>query len=270
MFLLLISILVLGHAVNASYTPTPKVAFAGTNIAGFDFGNAKDGFVVASKIVELTGTFHGTAPPATEQMQHFVSVGLNTFRLPVAWQYLVNYQLTGQLNVTGNFGVYDKLVKSCLDSGAAMCIIDVHNYARWNGHIVGQSGSGYDIPENTHLSSLWWQLAAWYKDEERVAFDIMNEPHALDMEMWAESVQWAVYAIRDASGGNQHIVLLPGTDSCSAGSFVQDSSEALMKVKNRDGGTRNLVSLSVFCATKENAGLIKHTIGFQSPQIPRP
>ncbi|QDS74033.1 hypothetical protein FKW77_009066 [Venturia effusa] len=233
--------LVLSHAVNAYSTPVPKVAFAGTNIAGFDFGNQIDGSVDPSKIVELTGPLHGTAPPVLEQMQHFVSVGLNTFRLPVAWQYLVNYQLGGQLNVSGNFGTYDKLVRGCLDAGAAMCIIDVHNYARWNGHIVGQSGSGYGVPENTHLSSLWWQLAAWYKNEKRVAFDIMNEPHALDMNLWAESVQWAVNGIRDATGGNQHMILLPGTDFCSAGSFVQSSSEALMKVKNRDGGTENLV-----------------------------
>lgn len=246
MFFLLFYALVLSHAISAYYTPTPQVAFAGTNIAGFDFGNKQDGSSVPSEIVELTGIFHGTAPPATQQMQHFVSVGLNTFRLPVAWQYLVNYQLHGQLNATGNFGVYDKLVKGCLGAGAAMCIIDVHNYARWNGHIIGQSGSGYDVPENTHLSSLWWQLAAWYKDEKRVAFDVMNEPHDLDMDTWAETVQWAVSSIRDATGGNQHIVLLPGTHFCSAGSFVQSSSEALMKVKNLDGGTENLVSAVLF------------------------
>lgn len=143
-----------------------------------------------------------------------------------------------------NFGAYDKLVRGCLDAGAAMCMIDIHNYARWNGQIIGQSGSGYDTPENSHLSSLWWQLAAWYKDEERVAFDIMNEPHDLDMEMWAESVQWAVKSIRNATGSNDHIILLPGTDFCSAGDFVGSSSEVMIKVRNLDGGIENLVSLT--------------------------
>lgn len=137
--------------------------------------------------------------------------------------------------------MYDKLVKGCLDAGAAMCIIDVHNYARWNGHIIGQSGSGYDIPENKHFGSLWSQLAAWYKDEKRVAFDIMNEPHDLDMKMWTETVQWAVDSIRQATGSNEHIILLPGTDFCSAGVYIQGDSETLMDVTNLDGGTENLV-----------------------------
>ncbi|KAE9991332.1 hypothetical protein Vi05172_g7811 [Venturia inaequalis] len=232
MLSLLFKLFVFVHAIHAYNTPPRQVSFAGTNLAGFDFGNKQDGSVVASEIVELTGPSHGTALPVLEQMHHFISQGLNTFRLPVAWQYLVNYQLDGILNATGNFGVYDKLVKGCLDAGAAMCIIDVHNYARWNGHIVGQSGSAADRPENRHLGSLWWQLAAWYKDEKRVAFDIMNEPHDLDVGMWAETVQWAVNSIRNATGSNEHIILVPGTDFCSAGSFTRMSSEALMKIFN--------------------------------------
>ncbi|TID24014.1 glycoside hydrolase family protein [Venturia nashicola] len=242
MLSLLFNLLVFSHAINASYyPPPPKVSFAGTNLAGFDFGNKEDGSVVASEIVELTGPSHGTAPPVVAQLDHFIAQGLNTFRLPVAWQYLVNYQLDGHLDASGNFGMYDRLVRACLDAGAAMCIIDVHNYARWNGNIVGQSGSGFDKPENRHLCSLWWQLAAWYKDEKRVAFDIMNEPHTLDMEMWVETVQWAVNSIRSATGSNEHIILLPGTDFCSAGSYVQGNSKTLLEVKNPDGGTENLI-----------------------------
>jgi endoglucanase len=62
-------------------------------------------------------------------MQHFVKDdGLNIFRLPVSWQYLVNYKLGGSLDST-NTGIYDQLVQGCLSTGA-LCIIDIHNYAR--------------------------------------------------------------------------------------------------------------------------------------------
>lgn len=57
-------------------------------------------------------------------MQHFVKDdGMNMFRLPVGWQYLVNSKLGGTLDA-GNAGKYDQLVKACLATGA-YCIIDV-------------------------------------------------------------------------------------------------------------------------------------------------
>lgn len=109
---------------------------------------------------------------ALGQMNHFVKDDtLNVFRLPVGWQFLVNGQLGGQLN-SNNAGQYDKLVQGCLSSGAALCILDVHNYARWNGKIVGQGG-----PTNAQLADLWKQLATKYGKQSKIAFGVMNEPH---------------------------------------------------------------------------------------------
>ena len=57
-------------------------------------------------------------------MTHFVNDDkMNIFRLPVAWQYLVNNVLGGTLN-SGNFANYDNLVQGCLGT-EALCIIDV-------------------------------------------------------------------------------------------------------------------------------------------------
>lgn len=51
-------------------------------------------------------------------MQHFYKDdGLNIFRLPVGWQYLTNNVVGGDLDST-NFGKYDELMQSCLDTGA--------------------------------------------------------------------------------------------------------------------------------------------------------
>ena len=119
-------------------------------------------------------------PPLTQygtndgpsQMTHFTkNDGLNIFRLPVAWQYLVNNVLGGTLDET-NFGKYDELVQACLKTGAH-CIIDIHNYARWNGKVIGAPGG----PKASDFSGLWGQLAGKYKDQTNVVMGLMNEPH---------------------------------------------------------------------------------------------
>lgn len=105
-------------------------------------------------------------------MSHFVTKDkLNIFRLPVAWQYLVASKLSGTLDATA-IGSYDKLMQACLATGA-YCIIDIHNYARWNGAVIGTPGG----PTNADFSDLWKQLATKYAAEEKVVMGLMNEPH---------------------------------------------------------------------------------------------
>lgn len=106
-------------------------------------------------------------------MQHFSKDdGLNIYRLPVAWQYLTNNVVSGPLDPT-NFAKYDALMKACLDTGSH-CIIDIHNYARWNGQIIGQSSGG---PSNAEFAQLWQALATHYASNAGVIFGLMNEPH---------------------------------------------------------------------------------------------
>ena len=112
-----------------------KLQFAGVNIAGFDFGCGTDG----------TCNPTGAWPPLTQyygmdgagQMQHFVDDDeYNVFRLPVGWQFLTNGVVGGDLD-EDNWTEYDALVQACLATGAS-CIVDVHNYARWNGEVSTQ------------------------------------------------------------------------------------------------------------------------------------
>jgi endoglucanase len=75
-------------------TRATKVQYAGVNIAGFDFGCTIDGKCA------LTGTNKPynivSGGTALGQMNHFVKDdGLNAFRLPVGWQFLLNDQLGG-------------------------------------------------------------------------------------------------------------------------------------------------------------------------------
>lgn len=63
----------------------------------------------------------------------------------MGWQYLVG-STTDSSSTTLDatfFATYNNLVTSVTDSGA-YAIIDVNNYARWNGEIIGQGGPSYD------------------------------------------------------------------------------------------------------------------------------
>lgn len=103
-------------------------------------------------------------------MAHFSKQdGFNAYRLPVGWQFLVNSP-GANLNAA-HLAQYDDLVQACLVTGA-YCIIDIHNYARWNGQIIGQGG-----PANKDFASLWSQLATKYAKETKVVMGLMNEPH---------------------------------------------------------------------------------------------
>jgi endoglucanase len=147
---------------------------------------------------------------------------------------------------------YDMLVQACLATGAK-CIIDVHNYARFNDEIIGQGG-----PSNEQFADLWSQIATMVSDsgmfvpsvltafkyatESNVIFGIMNEPHNIpDMSIWATSVQAAVTAIRQA-GATTQMILLPGNDFTSAQTFVSNGSAGnLSRVHNPDGSNTSLI-----------------------------
>jgi endoglucanase len=209
-----------------------QVQYVGVNIAGFEFGCLIDG----------TCPIKATIPPITSlkggdgagQMQHFAADDkMNVFRLPVSWQYITNDKI-GPLDKT-MFGNYDKLVQSCIKTGA-YCAIDIHNFARFNGDIIGQGG-----PTDEEFADLWTQLATKYKNDTKVIFGLMNEPHELDLTLWAASAQAAVTAIRKA-GATDQMILLPGTNFTSAGQVIASGSgDALIAITNPDGSTDNLV-----------------------------
>ncbi|KAK5659183.1 hypothetical protein OQA88_1273 [Cercophora sp. LCS_1] len=213
-----------------AHLATARVRYMGVSIAGGDFGC----------------TINGTCPPpqtllptttGPDQMTHFATTNmLNIFRLPVSWQHLVASTLSGPLiDNTPYYGLLD----ACLATGAT-CILCIHNFARWDGAVIGQSQPPTEV-STADFVSLWRQLAARYAaTTERLMFELMNEPHDLDMAQWAETLQAVVAAIR--AEGFAGTILLPGTGFSSAGAFLSSgSADALSKIKNPDGGVEGLV-----------------------------
>lgn len=220
--------------ILANAQTSAPLQFAGVNIAGFDFSCGTDGTCISSGAVPPVSQLSGI--DGLGQMQHFVNDnGYNVFRLPVGWQYLTRDQMTGVLDET-QFANYNMLVSDCLSTGA-YCVIDIHNYARYNGQIIGQGG-----PSNEIFAELWSNIASYWKNESKIIFGVMNEPHDIpSITTWAETVQSAVTAIREA-GATTQMILLPGTDYASAKTFVSSgSADALSTVQNPDGTFTNLI-----------------------------
>lgn len=168
-------------------------------------------------------------------MKHFVTDDkFNIFRLPVGWQWLVNNQLGGNLD-SNNAGKYDQLVQACLQTGAS-CIIDIHNYARYNGKVIGSSGG----PTDDQFVSLWTQLATKYGSSAKVIFGVMNEPHDLpSVTTWVATVQKVVTAIRKAAPAS--MILIPGSSWSSAQALPTEAGPELLNVTNPDGSTTGIV-----------------------------
>lgn len=177
-----------------------QVQFLGVAIAGGDFGCDSATGTCPTGSTQLPLGSSGGDGDGLGQMQHWTSLSpkpLNMFRLPISWQWLVNNQVRATTLDATNVAKYDQLVQSCLSTGA-YCMIDIHNFARWDGGIIGQGG-----PIDDQFVSLWAQLATKYASEDKMVFELMNEPHDLDINVWAATCQKVVAAIRNAGATTQ-------------------------------------------------------------------
>ncbi|EPT01475.1 hypothetical protein FOMPIDRAFT_142907 [Fomitopsis schrenkii] len=195
----------------------------GVNTAGFKF------------TMYANGSFRHTDPaPPTWQYAHFSAEGANLYRIPFAWQQMTP-TLGGPINKTFFDDEYNPVVQAALASSPdAYVIIDVHNYARWDGGIISQGG-----PTNEQYASLWSQVSALYADTPRALLGLMNEPHDLYVSIWAKSVQAAVNAIRAAGATNY--LLLPGSNFTSAQHLPTGAGPYLLNVTDPLGGTDRLI-----------------------------
>ncbi|KAG8844632.1 Manganese dependent endoglucanase Eg5A [Serendipita sp. 411] len=213
---------------SSSSTPTTTSSdsglprLKGVNTAGYDFTVYTDG--------SFKGT--GTTPP-TSQFSHFASQGVNVFRVPFAWQ-LMTPTVGGTID-SAFFSRYDATVRDGLNTGAYV-ILDLHNYARWNGAVINQGG-----PTTAQFASVWSQLATKYASNPKIIFGLMNEPHDMPaIAPWVQAVQAAVNAIR-AAGATSQIILLPGSSWSGAAQLPTEAGPQLLQVTDPAGGVNKLV-----------------------------
>ncbi len=188
----------LGSVGNASAS---SVTFAGVNLAGAEFGET------------LPGTFGADYTyPTHSEADYFIGKGMNIFRLPFRWERLQRSQLS-DFN-SAELARLDDFVSYATGKGAYV-ILDPHNYARYYGIVIGDTGLAA-----SSFADFWSKLAAHYKSNSRVIFGLMNEPHSMPTEQWRDDANAAIAAIRITGATN--LILVPGNAWTGAHSWSQN------------------------------------------------
>ncbi len=155
---------------------------------------------------------HGTFWPLPEEFDYFHGKGMRVFRLPFLWERLqptLNQPFdSGQLN-----GLLNAVQQGTADG--AYVILDPHNYARYNGQLIGSA----QVPHSA-FADFWSRLVQQFNGNPRVILGLMNEPNSMPTEQWLDAANAAIAAIRAA--GSEHLILVPGNAWTGAHSWLQN------------------------------------------------
>lgn len=175
--------------------------FKGISLAGADFGETN-----------LPGVFgtHYTYPIQSE-VDYYQSKGMNIIRLPFRWERL--QRTLNQPFDSTEFARFDEFVTQTTAKNMYV-LLDPHNYARYHGNLIGSS----QVP-NSAFVDFWTRLANQYKDNPRVIFGLMNEPHTMPTEQWISAANAAAAAIRNTGATN--LITVPGNAWTGAHSWSQ-------------------------------------------------
>lgn len=157
--------------------------------------------------------------PDEQDSSYYVNQGMNVIRLGFMWE-----RLQPELDKPFDHDEAQRLIDAVrLAAGkGSTVILDVHNYARYHGQLIGSPS----VPA-TSFADLWGRLAALYRDDDRVAFGLMNEPYDIDPEQWRQAAQAAITSIRKTGARNR--ILVSSTHWDSAAHFV-DHGEVWQRI----------------------------------------
>lgn len=150
--------------------------------------------------------------PNQSEVDYFQSKHMNTVRLPFRWERLQR-SLNAAFDAT-ELSRLDTFVSAATAKGVYV-ILDPHNYARYNGQLVGSSA----VP-NSALADFWSRLAQKYKTNNHVIIGLMNEPNTMPTEQWASAANDAIAAVR--ATGATNLILVPG--NAWTGAFTWNQS----------------------------------------------
>ncbi|TEB34778.1 endoglucanase [Coprinellus micaceus] len=184
-----------------------KFKYFGVNQSGAEFGE---------NVIPGTLGKDYTWPSPTS-VDYFVNQGFNTFRIAFKLERLspLASGLTGAFDQTYLNGL-KTIVNYITNTKGVFAVVEPHNYMRYNGQVI----------TDTNAFSTWWgKLANEFKSNDKVIFDIMNEPHTMGADITFNLNQAAVNAIR-AAGATQQLILVEGTAWTGAWSWTGSSGNS--------------------------------------------
>lgn len=162
----------------------------GVNLAGAEFGES-----------HLPGQYGVDYTfPTVQEVDYFHAKGMNTIRVGFRWERL-QQTLGGSLDAT-YLGRLDTVVNHAASLGMKV-ILNPHNYARYNGNLVGSAQVS-----NAQFADFWNRLAQHYQNVPQAVFGLVNEPNTMPTEQWLAAANAAIAGIR--ATGSTHLILVPG------------------------------------------------------------
>lgn len=156
--------------------------------------------------------------PTTEEITYFAAKGMSDLRLPIAWESL-------QPTLGGAFdAAYLAKIHATVDYAKSLgmnVIIDVHNYGKYNGNLIGSAS----VPTSA-FADLWSKIATSFAGDSNVSFGLMNEPQIASANAWLGMVNDAINAIR-ATGATQQI-LVPGVDWSAGDRWLTNGNASVL------------------------------------------
>lgn len=108
-------------------------------------------------------------------------------------------------------------------------LLDVHNYARYRGSVIGESGGNVTASD---FADLWSRIAKIYSSTDKnspILFGLMNEPHNMKTTTILANSNAAIAAIRTT--GARNLITVCGNSYSGAHAWFEggnDSNAAVM------------------------------------------
>ncbi|MDR6232451.1 glycoside hydrolase family 5 protein [Pseudomonas oryzihabitans] len=216
-------------ALSAGAAQAEPVSLVGLNLSGAGFA--------PQVLPGINGTNY--IFPVEAYFQQWSARGVKLIRFPIIWERL-QPTLGGPLDsayvalVNQTFGYAQK--------HGIKIILDLHNYARYRGQVIGTSGVPYARYQEimTHIARQWSGQSSLY------AYDIMNEPHDA-MAYWPTAAQYGINGVRAVDSTRPVIVEGNGWSSATRWAEFNDS---LLNLKD----PANNIIFSAHSYFDENAG----------------
>ncbi|KDN34543.1 hypothetical protein RSAG8_12367, partial [Rhizoctonia solani AG-8 WAC10335] len=205
-----------------------KTLYAGVNESGGEFGVYSSSATPGTGLPGRFGVDYAFINKSTVDI--FVQNDkINVFRVAFLLERMcpLEYGLGSTFNETYYSQFKDAIDYITLTKGV-YAVFDPHNYMRYNdpsqqpmtGSVIGNT-SDSKAATTAQFQSFWQELAGRFKENEKVIFGIMNEPHDMPTSLVLQNDQAAIDGIRAA--GAKQLILAPGNGYTGGHSWLESS-----------------------------------------------
>ncbi|KAJ3051914.1 hypothetical protein HK097_007083, partial [Rhizophlyctis rosea] len=160
--------------------------------------------------------------PSLESIEHFTRYwGVNVIRVPITWER-VQPALQQPLNPS-YLSLLDEVILwgTSIWNGESVIIVDLFNFGRYNGQMLGTISQDQFVDVWTRLAQKYVGYPAQAKG--KIWFALMNSPFGVDRKLWWTYQQAALSAIR--SVGFTSTILLSGNSYSGAREWTATFSD---------------------------------------------